>query len=506
MGRENLPVHAAADGYVSRIKMEPGGFGHGLYITHPNGYTTLYAHLNDFAPAIQRYVRQQQYAKESWTVDLSFTPEQFPVKKGQQIAWSGNTGGSTAPHLHFEIRDSKTEHPLNPQLFGFEIKDTRAPVPVQLAVYGKAVSIYRQQPQLFDLKKAGEAYRPARDTIEVTAGINPIGIEVNDYMDGSSNTLAFYTAEWYLGDQLQGRIALDDIGYDETRYLHAYADYKMKQQTGRWIQLLYRLPGNKLDRLYKELNPDRGGLDPGSYDAVPLRIVLKDIAGNAAMINCYIRIVDGVDAKPCMQEQSWMQGAIRSYTDAGCRFALEEDQLYDDVCDAVSASDAKDAISSRYAILSADVPVHRYFPLSIRPGMLLPFALRNKVAMMYSDGRSTSGRAADPAEKGWYAANFRALGNYWLSIDTTAPVAKPASPIKGSLAAAKSIAFRATDNMTSIKAFRGELDGRWLLFEQHGSTWTYVFDEHCPKGPHKLVITATDENGNSTTQRYSFSR
>ncbi len=140
-GHEGEPVYAAADGYVSRIKMEPGGFGHGLYITHPNGYTTLYAHLNDFVPRIQQYARAQQYAQESWTVDLRFSPGQFPVKKGEQIAWSGNTGGSTAPHLHFEIRDSKTEHPLNGQLFGLDIKDTRPPVPQQLAVYGKAVAV-----------------------------------------------------------------------------------------------------------------------------------------------------------------------------------------------------------------------------------------------------------------------------------------------------------------------------------------------------------------------------
>src|SRR4051812_21873328 len=107
-GVENKPVYATADGYVSRIKMEPGGFGHALYITHPNGYTTLYAHLNDFIPALQQRVRQQQYAKESWTVDIQLQPGQFPVKQGDQIAWSGNTGGSTAPHLHFEIRDTKT--------------------------------------------------------------------------------------------------------------------------------------------------------------------------------------------------------------------------------------------------------------------------------------------------------------------------------------------------------------------------------------------------------------
>src|SRR4051812_41234037 len=140
-GHENEPVYAAADGYISRIKMEPGGFGHGLYITHPNGYTTLYAHLNDFAPAVQAYVKKEQYSKKHWDVDIQLTPDQFPVKKGQQIAWSGNTGASTAPHLHFEIRNTKTEHPLNPQLFGLPVVDNIPPLPAEVAFYNANIDI-----------------------------------------------------------------------------------------------------------------------------------------------------------------------------------------------------------------------------------------------------------------------------------------------------------------------------------------------------------------------------
>jgi murein DD-endopeptidase MepM/ murein hydrolase activator NlpD len=135
LGKENLPVHAAASGYVSRIKLDAVGFGHAIYITHPNGFTTLYAHLNNFEPHLQAFVKAQQYVQKKWNIDVTLKPDQFPVSQGEFIAYSGNTGSSTAPHLHFEIRNTLSEHPLNPMLFGLPIADTVAPVPLTLYVY-----------------------------------------------------------------------------------------------------------------------------------------------------------------------------------------------------------------------------------------------------------------------------------------------------------------------------------------------------------------------------------
>ena len=126
--------------------------------------------------------------------------------------------------------------------------------------------------------------------------------------------------------------------------------------------------------------------------------------------------------------------------------------------------------------------------------------------MVYNDGKRENGSAAEGAAQGWYKASVRSLGTYWLVVDTAAPVIKPVTAIKGNMAAAKQIAVRATDGITSVKSLRATLDGAWILFEQHGDTWTYVMDEHCGKGPHKLAITATDENGNATTSNFAFSR
>src|SRR5436190_13087284 len=161
----NLPVYAAAEGYIARIKIEPGGFGRAIYINHPNGYTTLYAHLNNFFPALEQYITEQQYNLKSWAVFLDIPPTLFPVKKGDFIAYSGSTGGSQGPHVHFEIRDTKTDKVLNPLLFGFALKDKIPPVILRLAVYDRSMSTYSQAPKLFGLKYVNGNYVPTSPLI-----------------------------------------------------------------------------------------------------------------------------------------------------------------------------------------------------------------------------------------------------------------------------------------------------------------------------------------------------
>lgn len=505
LGKENQPVYAAADGYISRIKIEKGGFGHALYITHPNGYTTLYAHLNNFVPELQQYLRNTQYKQEKWQADISLQPSQFPVKKGQQIAWSGNTGASTAPHLHFEIRNTETEHPLNPQQFGFEVKDTRPPLPQQLAVYDRSRSIYEQDPEMYTLRKKGDIYAPAHDTVRTATGIAGLALDVNDYMDGSDNTITFYTAAWYMDDALQGRIRLDDIGYDETRYMHAYADYKTKQNGGPWLQCLFRLPGNKLGHIYEALNDNSGAL--ALADTLPhaVRIELTDDAGNMTTVRFYLQGAGKPNPLNCAA--LYRSDKSNSFTRDNISFVLDDKQLYDDICFSYSEKPDAGSLSLRHQLGTADVPVHHYFDISIRPDKPIPFTERDKIAMVCNDGKDDDGKAAAKTENGWYKASFRSLGNYRLVADTEAPQVTPRSKEGADLAKAKALAFTVKDNITSVKTFRAELEnGQWLLFEPRGDVFIYTFDAHCPKGAHKLKVIAADENGNSRTFVYSFRR
>lgn len=505
-GEENQPVYAAADGYISRIKMDKAGFGHAIYITHPNGYTTLYAHLNDFAPELQAYLRKEQYKQEKWDIEIQFTASQFPVTKGQQIAWSGNTGGSTAPHLHFEIRDNKTEHPLNPELFGLPFIDKEAPIPHELAVYDMDRSIYEQSPQVFPLQKHTKTYTPKADTVISFSADVGIGLNVDDYMDGSTNTLAFYSAKLFLDDSLQSEIVLDNIGYEETRYVNAYADYKTKEQQKKWIQCFFKLPGNMLGHIYHNINRRNGVLVLSGEHAHKIRVEIVDAKQNISIVSFYLKHPEPYASPAPHDCTPFKAGQDNSFAKENVMFSLGKETLYDDVCFQYRRAAASDAYSETFMLHHSYVPLHHFFELEIKPNKVIPFSLHDKIALIYTDGKDTNGKAAWPADKGWYKASVRDFGTYWLVADTTAPVIKPAFKNGADLNKATQILFTVKDDLTSVKRYRGEIDGKWVCFEQHDDRFFYNFDEHCPKGKHELMFTASDENGNTQTVHYTFIR
>lgn len=502
--RENLKVHAAAEGYICRIKMQKGGFGHALYVRHPHGYTTLYAHLNDFKPDVQAYVKDAQYKNKSWRVDLFPDAGQFPVKKGDFIAWSGNTGGSTAPHLHFEIRDTRNEHPLNPALFGLKINDQIAPKPTDIILYDFQKSIYMQEPTFKDLSIKGGIYTTKEDTVVTNSATVGIALKTNDYMNGSNNTLTYHTAELYMDGKLQCKITLDDIGYDITRYMNAFVDYSQKKNGKGWVQCLFRLPGNKLTSIY-ELNDSRGGLNIEDKNPHKVEIILTDPFGNISRINTYIKYSGFSTATLPNCYQIFIAGETNTYTNTNVKFTMPASALYDNVCFEFSEKDDPNSYSARYKIHHSDVPVHSYFTLYLKPDKLIPFNLRDKIALIYNDGNGDEGENA-VFDNGWYKASTRMLGEYRLVADTVAPVIKPMQANGANLSKSSSIIFRVKDELTTVDDFDAKLDGKWICFEQNGDLFYYKFDEHCPAGKHELVITAKDENNNIAKYNYTFTR
>ena len=514
-GEENEAVYAAADGYISRIKMDKGGFGHALYITHANGYTTLYAHLNDFMPPIQKYVKEKQYEKRMWDVDLTLLPTEFPVKKGEQIAWSGNTGSSTAPHLHFEIRNTKNEHPLNPELFGLPIIDHLPPVPAEIVFY--TGNIYEDAKITATLLKKDSIYVPAiqdnagkyipKDTFIINAGVIGIGINADDFMDSSTNTLAFYKTNLFKDDSLQATVILDNIGYEETRYINSYTDYKTKELEHKWVQCLFQTPGNRLSKLFSDLNTNKGRIQITENRCYTIRIELIDDKENKSNI---IFVAKAAPALPALTEMSaelvkFKVNTKNEFNNPSISFVLDEKQLYDDINFRFKVNQYDEGLSDKYDLHYPYIPIHHNFELKMRAKVPFPFELRRKVAMLYSNGKEIEGKRAEFTEMGWYVAKQRNFGTYWLALDTLAPTIKLIQNTTN-FSKAKEITFEVKDAMTSVAAFSGTIDGNWICFEQHGNLFFYKFDEHCSKGKHQLLFKAEDECGNTSSYNLNFTR
>lgn len=391
--RENLPVLAAADGEVARVVIEPFGFGQAIYLRHPNGFTTVYAHLNAFFPALASYVQEQQYKAESWQLSIDIPPGLFPVKKGSVIAYSGNKGGSQGPHLHFEIRRTADDTNLNPLLFGLPVPDNTPPVIQRLAIYDRTRSLYEQSPLVYPVHKgagagstgtlasatsgirsatsgirstvsgtrsaatsaasvAGSAssggsavYSLATRLITVTSSRVSFAVSAFDTQTGSANPNGIYRAILYDNNRPLLGFQMDNISYNDTRNINAHIDYKTRETGGPFLQHLSLLPGYTPPSIYwsagrpATASPGTGGhVEDGVVDlgdGVPhtIRIVVKDAYGNTSELTYQVQYQPGavVGGLPSDSGKQCRPGMLDGYETPDCAFYIGEKSLYDSV-------------------------------------------------------------------------------------------------------------------------------------------------------------------------------
>lgn len=510
--KENLPVYAAAAGYITKIRIEPYSYGRSIFINHPNGMTTVYGHLNDFFPALEKYVTGQQYKNQSWEIELNFSPTQFPVFKSQLIAYSGNTGGSQGPHLHFEIRDTKTNKCLNPLLFGFPVKDDWAPEIVQLAVYDRNKSIYQQSPDRYPLKKFSKNTYSLDGIPAIQTGLKKVSfaIQTFDKMKRTGSEDGIYSAKIYFDNKPVTAFVLDSIDYDESTYINAQIDYKYHYNGGVYLQHLSLMPGEH-NTIYKKFNGN-GVFNLNNNDTGfhLVHIEVRDAYNNMSELDFMIRHKDSLE-KPMPQDTllKFSPNVTNNFQRPDFEMYLPQFSLYDTVPVIYSRKSfpSANSVSATHGLNDASIPIHGIASIRIKPDKEIPGELRNKIVVRRNDTRSSNVRKAE-WQQGWLSAKFGDFGDFEAFIDTIPPEIKDIGTgdtvqFNGS----KSIVVRASDNFGSLRNFRAEIDGQWTRFSNDkGGPFVYNFDERCPYGIHQLKVTVEDLVGNTATKTWWFSR
>jgi hypothetical protein len=540
--RENLPVYAAADGYIARVQIEPFGFGQAIYIRHPNGYTTVYGHLNRFIPALAAYVEQEQYRQQSWQVDLAIPPALFPVKQGQPIAWSGSTGGSQGPHLHFEIRLTQGDINLNPLLFGLPVEDRVPPKITRLAWYDGSQGIYDQPAHMLSVPSG----RVTGNTV-LTVPVSRIGfsISASDAQSGSSNPNGIYRA--VLSDDRREVIGfqMDHISYDDTRNINAHIDYRTRELGGPFLQQLFFLPGYPFPSIYRVPGP-AGGIDPAGHtddttqraripawsadglvdlsDGRPHSIVIAvtDTRDNKSRLAFTVQYHPGAAAAAdTTAGKRFYPGMVDGIEAADYAFFLGERSLYDSVRIGATVSGYPGSglslpggvtpvytIGARWIPLLDPVLVRLHLPDSSDiAAVATTAASTDRVVMVCFDAGERDVELPE-WQGAWASARFREFGNFQLVYDSIPPVITPIGPLEGAdLSHAARIAFIVRDNLGTLRHFRAELDGQWVCFTNDKAlAYIYKFDRHCPPGPHTLKVTVEDVAGNRSEKEYHFNR
>ncbi|WP_163407618.1 M23 family metallopeptidase [Flavobacterium ajazii] len=503
--REGLNVYAVADGYVSRIKISTFGNGKCIYITHPNGYTTVYGHLQTAVGPIQDYIHKTHYKEKSFEIEMFPKPDELPVTKGQIIALSGNTGSSEGPHLHFEFRDTKTEFVINPMFFGFDqnIKDTKKPTISSLFVYPMDNTTVNQskQPLLLNLSLQKDGTYLA-GKVKANGRIG-FGINAVDTDDVSFNKNGVFNVSTFLNGNQNYNYQFNTYSFDEMRFINAFIDYPKYKKTGQRVQKLFMKTPFALSIIKAD---SLNGLIPVEPNlASTYKIDVSDYFGNLCSVTVpveYDSEVPVINAEPAAGKYFIRYNKDSNFEKDNMSVFFPAGTFYEDF------NLNFDVKNNRIYIHEDVVPVHSNFTITIKDSTYSE-TLRDKLFIGRISGNNRSYNATTRKDN-IFTAKSKTLGQYGLVLDTIAPVIKIAKPIQDKwISGVKNIQFTIGDALSGIKSYNGYLNGNWILFEYDNKTRkiTHNFDDNIvAEGANDLKIEVVDNVGNSAIFETRFFR
>ncbi len=510
-GVQGKDVLATDDGYVYRIAVSPTGFGRALYVRHPSGYSSVYAHLRSFRPDIEEYVNQQQYSRKSFTVSLFPQRNQFTVTKGEVIAWSGNSGGSSGPHLHFEIRDGATEDPVNPLSFGLGVTDRMRPVIDRVILYpltgNSAVSNSHGSLSMRTVPSDG-SYGIAATSEPVIYGPAGIGIKCWDTFDNSSNRCGVYTIE-LLADGLKiFGFRADRFSYGETRYINAHIDYAARVATGEYIHRLYIQPGDRLSMYDGHVG--RGVLKFNDDAEHEIKIIVTDTQKNRSWVTFKVRSVSRPPLAPvamtCSKVIPW--GRAADFTADGIRIHFPAGAFYDTLwLNYKTRKSTNGFLSPVHMVHNETIAVHDRFRLSVRPDTIIA-GLEGKLCLARINNKGAVSYAGGNYSYGFVSGEMNTLGDYVVTLDTVPPSAKFSFANGASLTGRSQFTATISDEFSGIKNYEMYVDGEWMLAEYDAKNNLLICRPEKTRlkenTNHTAELRVSDNCGNSRTVRSEF--
>ena len=510
-GVEGKEVFAVADGYVSRIGVSPFGYGKVIYITHNDGFTSVYAHLSKFNKNIGEYVKTKQYENESFAQNILLDENEFPIKRGDFLGFTGNSGGSGGPHLHYEIRYTETQEPVNPLFFGLKIKDTMKPNIKGFAIYPLENSIVNNQDGALYLNVLNENNTYYLENPIFTANGNvAFGINVFDQADGSPNKNGPYSVELFADNTLIYSVISYKYSYSETRYVNSLIDYSY------YIKNKERFIRTEIDEFNKlsVYNEKNGIVSVNEGDTLNMKYVVKDynnnvstlcftlIGGEKSELNKYKDMI----SRSCYNISGDKSSEIKV---GGFETKIPKYAFYRDVAIEATQIDTIENIFSDYAyqLGNNEIPLHKKIKLRLKISDEFADDTLLYVALVDKDGKFSflGNKYIDNHIEG----QTNVLGTYIIAKDAVKPTIKPLNfKGNGSITDNWSLRLEIEDKESGINKYDMYVNGKWVLadYDAKNNLLMYQIDDHIKKGHNTLEVIVTDMLGNKCVYSTTLQR